>query len=488
MMPPSPLEPVWDLDGPYGPERWFGPPGRYGRVLLANEPVSLDPKDGELHLLRARGSNCAHPGPWPFSFRFCPNCGAPLQPPPPAQDAETWSSPGGASGQPAPACTGTPDPLGRTELPMPGPSRLDFFAAGTPLRLLAFDQTTGRLHVWGAGLSDPFEGGRWRELAHLSAAVNLPRWSWSAAAFAGGFAMPGDGGPLWIGLRPRSAAPVAARPALGIQRSLGGVASLAAAALLPVLANDALSVAIWSPQDGQWQRAEVANGTAEAASQVFSAPSVNTTEAFWTGRAGQIFARTERGAVTCDYRPWRDGWRPMQGVRPVLSPNGVFHQLGRLDGRQAFEALLPPGATPQRRAFDRYVTSCGSASFVRMTRFREPWEPKRIEYRGEDDAFLLPLLAFEGERFVVAQCSPRNGLLGFIDTDAAHGAVEPKTLECRIMFAGGSVALTDLGATLRVRSAWDIVAFVYGRSLFVYDLPGNRCHRWPLSAAGPGNG
>ncbi len=492
------LEPVWDLDGPYGPERWFGPSGRYRQVLLAGEPVSLDPKDGELHLLRARGSKCAHPGPWPFGFRFCPTCGTPLQPPPPAPEAEAWSSPGGASGQPAPACTGTPDPARRTELPMPGPARLDFTVAGTPPRLLAFDQTTGRLHCWIAGLSDPFEGGRWRELAYLPAAVNLPRWSWSVAAFADGVAMPGDGGPLFVSLRPRSAAAFAARTALGIRRSLGGVASLgvaspgvaslAEAALLPVLANDALAVAFWSPQVQEWQAVPVVNGDAAAASQVFAAPSVNATEAFWTGQHGQLYARIERGTVTCSYRPWRDGWRPMQGLRPVLSPNGVFHQLGRLDGRQAFEALLPPGATPQRRDFDRYVTSCGVASFSRMARFREPWEPKRIEYRGEGDAFLLPLLAFQpdrsGDRVLVAQCSPRNSLLGFVETDAD---TEARSVECRIMFAGASVALTDLRATLRVRSAWDIVPFVYSRNLFVYDLPGNRCYRWPLAgpAAGP---
>lgn len=486
MTPPLPQTPAWDLDGPYGPERWFGQPGQYERVLLAGEPVSLDPADGELHLLRARGANCAHPGPWPFAFRFCPKCGTALQPPAAARGMEIWSSPGNAaSGQPAPASTGTPDSLQRTELPMPGPSRLDFVVAGTPPRLLAFDQTTGRLHAWREGPSSVFEGGRWRELATLPASVNLPRWSWAAAAFGAGFALPGDGGPLWVSLSAKSAVPIAAKPALGVRRSLGGAAALEGRALVPVLADDTLSdvlsLAFWTSSEGGWRRAPVANGDAAAASQVFSAPSVNAREAFWVGEHGQLFARAGTEGIACEYRPWRDGWRPMRGVRPVLSPNGVFHQLGRLDGRQAFEALLPPGATPQRREFDRYVTSCGSAAFSRMTRFREPWEPKRIEYRGEGDAFLVPLLAFDADRFLVASCSPRNALLGFIDADGASGTA----VECRIMFAGASVALTDLRATIRTGSAWEIVPVVHGGSLLVYDLRGNRCHRWPLAAAGP---
>lgn len=479
-MMPVPAKPIWELDGPYGPEQWFGQPGGYDQVLLADEPVSLDPRDGELHFLRARGSNCIHPGPWPFAFGFCPVCGTPLQPPPAARAVETWSSPGNAaSGQPAPACTGTPDPSRRAELPMPGPAQLDFLVAGTPPRLLAFDQTTGRLHAWAEGPSDRFQGGGWRELAHLPAAVNLPRWSWSAAAFASGVAMPGDGGPIWVSLRPRSAATAAAGSALGIRRTLGGIAALGAAALAPVLADDALSVAVWlSPAQG-WQRVPVTNGGAEAASQVFAAPAVNAGEAFWAGQHGQLYARVSGGAVTCEYRPWRDGWQPMAGVRPVLSPNGVFHQLGRLQGRQVFEALVPPGATPQRREFDRYVTSCGSATFSRMTRFREPWEPKRIEYRGDPDAYLVPLLAFDADRCLVASCSPRNSLLGFIDTDrTAETAVE-----CRIMFAGASVALTDLRVTVRASAAWNIVPFVYARTLFVYDLRANCCYHWPLGDA-----
>ena len=114
-----------------------------------------------------------------------------------------------------------------------------------------------------------------------------------------------------------------------------------------------------------------------------------------------------------------------------------------------------------------------------MTRFREPWEPRRVEYRGEPDAYLVPLLAFDGDRFLVASCSPRNSLLGFIDTDGTAQAA----VECRIMFAGASVALTDLRVTVRASAAWNIVPFVYERTLFVYDLRANCCYRWPLGDA-----
>ncbi len=480
-MPPAPAKPMWELDGPYGRERWSGKPGQYDGVLLWNDPVSLDPKDGELGLLRARGSNCAHPGPWPFAFQHCPLCGVPLQPPPSAEDTQLWSSPGnGASGLPSLACHGVPDPASREELAMPGPSRLDFCVAGTPPRLLGLDQTTGILWGWVHGFAGVFDGGRWRELGQVPAALNLPRWSWAAAAFGNGVALPGDDGPVWLALSHRSATPAVAKPALGIQRSLGGAAGIGQAAAVPVLAGDTLAVAYRvSPEQG-WQRAPVFNGAAQMdghapGAQVFAAPSVNASEAFWVGEHGQLFVRFTKGVATCDYRPWRDGWQPMQAVRPVLSPNGIFHQLGRREGRQCFEALLPLGATPQRREFDRYVTSCGAASFVGMSRFREPWEPARMDYRGDGTAFLQPLLALDGDGFVVAECRPRTALRSFLETTPPETAVE-----CRIMFAGSSVVLTDLRAMLRVRSAWEIVPFVYGRTLLVYDLPANRCFRWPL--------
>jgi hypothetical protein len=483
-MPPVPATPTWELAGPYGPERWLGQPGAYEQVLLAGERISLDPGDGELHLLRARGSNCLHPGPWPFGFGFCPQCGTPLPPPSPAHEAQTWSSPANAaSGLPTAPARGTPDPSRRAELPMPGPSRLDFFVAGTPPRLLALDQTIGRLHAWQEGVSHPFDGGGWRALADLPDAASLPRWSWSVAAFADGVAIPGEAGPLWVSLGPRSATVGAADPSLG--RALGGAAGLGASALLPVLAGGALAVALRSPASPGWQRLAVGGlpvGGDVPASEVFAAPSVDGREVFWAGRHGQLFARLDGAAPVCEYRPWREGWQPMLGVRPVLSPDGVFHQLGLLDGRQAFEALLPPGATPQRRAFGRYVTSCGAASFSGMTRFREPWEPKRMEYRGED-AFLLPLLAFDAERFLVAACAPRNGLVNFIRTDQIADTV----LECRVSFTTASVAPTFLGVTIRAVSAWEIVPLVHRRTLLVYDLRANRCHRWPLDGDGAGD-
>ncbi len=475
-MPPAPAKPIWELDGPYGRERWFGQPGRYDQVLLWNDPVSLDPKEGELHLLRARGANCTHPGPWPFAFRHCPLCGTPLQDPQAAADDQVWSSPGNAaSGLPSPACRGVPDPAARADLAMPGPSRLDILVAGTPARLLALDQTTGTLWGWLHGVVDTFDGGRWRELGQVPPCANLPRWSWAAAASGAGLALPGDAGPVWVALSHRAAVASAAKPALDVQRSLGGAATVGGAAVVPVLAHDALAVAYRvSPEQG-WQVAGVAEGAGQGG-QVFAAPSVNGGEGFWVGETGRLFVRCARGVVEAEFRPWRDAWRPMQGVRPVLSPNGIFHQLGRLDGQQAFEALLPPGATPQRRAFDRYVTSCGTGVFAGMSRFREPWEPRRAEYRGDGTAFLQPLLAFDNDRFLVAECTPRTALRGFLETTPPETVVEG-----RIMFAGSSVVLTDLRATLRVRSAWEIVPVVYGRTLLVYDLPANRCYRWPLA-------
>lgn len=480
-MAPLPAAPTWELDGPHGPERWVGEPGRFGSVLLDGDPISLDPREGELQFIRARGATCEHAGPWPYAFQFCPTCGAPLTAPAAATPPEAWSSPaGGARGLPPPSCRGTPDPAARGELPMPGPSQLDFIVAGTPPRLLAIDHTTGRLHAWKDAPSGSFADGRWTELARLPDGSTLPRWSWAAAASAAAVVLPMDTGPLRLVPRPHGAEVVRPDAGLRISRSAGGAAAVGEHVLVPVVAQAALGVAAWSPRSGSWSLMLVDGAGPEAAGEVFAAPSANDIEAFWPGAHGRLFARAEDGRVRCDYRPWRDGWQPMRAVRPVLSPNGVFHQLGRIGVGQSYEALLPPGTTPQRREHPRFVTSYGRNSFAGMARHAEPWEARRIEYRDLADpaAFLVPLLAFDDDRVLAASCSPRNALRPFIETGEGGASTE-----CRIVMAGSSVVPDDLRLTLRARHVWELVPFVYRNTLFIYEVPGNRCFHWPLAPA-----
>ena len=419
--PPGPTAPSWDLDGPYGREVWSWPVrrlhGRLHRVLLDGAPVSLDPRDGELHLLRPRASNCAHPGPWPFAFAFCPACGTPLQPQPPPRPAEAWSSPANAaSGQPAAASTGTPDPARRAELPLPGPSRLDFVVAGTPPRLLAFDGTSGRLHGWADGPDDPFEAGRWRELATLPAAINLPRWSWAAAAFPSGVALPGDGGPLWLPLSTRLAPPlrppVMPHPALAMQRCVGGGAGLGGLALVPVLADGGLAVATWLPREGRWERVAPAGAGAAPAEQVFAAPSTTATEAFWVGEHGQLHARVgpdgAGGGVTCESRPWRGGWQPCAACARCWRPTACSTSSGAWTGSRRSRRCCRPA--PRRSAAASTVT--WQAAARHLPPHGPP--PRALGGAAEDlpgrgDSFLLPLLAFAGGGVLVASCSRATG-------------------------------------------------------------------------------
>lgn len=486
-MSPLPATPAWELAGPYGAERWVGELGSFEAVLLDDLPISLDPRDDELKFIRARGATCEHAGPWPYAFRFCPRCGnsltAPLAEPP----AETWSSPANAArGLPPPSCRGTPDPLRRSQLPMPGPSKLDFFVAGTPPRLLALDQTTGRLYSWKDTQSNTFEEQRWVELALLPDGWELPRWSWSAAASAEGVILPMSSGPIWLVPRAHGAQVFRPEAGLRIKRSAGGAASLADLTLVPVVAQDTLSIAAWDPSGTGWRLVHVEDADSIAAEQVFAAPSTNEIEAFWVGERGQLFARCEEGVLRCHYRAWRDGWQPMRAVRPVLSPNGVFHQIGRIEGRQSFEALIPPSSTAQRREHPRFVTSYGRVSFAGMGRYTEPWDERRIEYRDQADptAFLIPLLAFDDDRVLAASCSPRSALRPFIETASGTGQpADGANTECRIVMAGSSIVPDDLRASLRARHVWDLVPFVYSETLFIYEVQGNRCIHWPLVSA-----
>ena len=476
-MASSPATPVWDLRGPYGMERWIGEPGQYSQVLLNNEPLSLDPRDGELQFLRARGSACIHPGPWPYEFHFCPHCGLGLPLPPPAKAAESWSSLGNAStGLPTESAHGTPDATRRGEMPMPGPSRLDFVVAGTPARLLALDQTTMALYVWKDASSGSFTENCWSTLAQLPDTANLPRWSWSAAATGHGLVLPMDDGPVWLVLRPRGVQRVIPDGALKVEKSLGGAVTVDGRTLVPVLAKGALAIAAWIPDETRWDVSWVEDPL--AGSQIFAAPSANASGAFWVGTDGQLFARWESGKLRCAYRPWRAGWVPMSAVRPVLSPNGVFHQLGREGRAQSFEALLLPGNTPENRSFDRFIISCGEASFGGMIRYREPWAEKRMEYldRAGGGFFMAPLLAFAGNRHFVAACSPRQALLPFIEIQSEQAEL----VECRMMLAGSSRVPDDLALTFKVRHIWDLTPFIYGNALFIYEAVGNRCFYWPL--------
>ena len=235
-------------------------------------------------------------------------------------------------------------------------------------------------------------------------------------------------------------------------------------------------MAQWHLAAARWRCTAVPTASAEAAAQVFAAPSVNQTEVFWCGPHGQMFARCDDPAVAADYRPWPADFTPMLGVRPVLSANGVFHQLGRKpDGQQVFEALTPPGVSRQRIDFGRYVTSCGSVSFQDAKRFQEPWQERRTEYLVTANEFLLPLLQFDQANVLVAICSPRVGLRPFLETEGGAGPIE-----CRLAIAGQSRSLTDLKLILQLRSPWDVVPFVYAGHLHVYDRARNTCVRWPL--------
>lgn len=473
----SPLPADWALSGTFGPERWHHDGQRFASVAAAGERIELPADPLTLERLRTRTPHCAHPGPFPLAFRFCPACGTALAEAPALPSAESWSPPFGApDGLPSLDEPRRPDPASREEIPVPASAALGFAVAGTPPMLLACDRIGG----WISGWSEA--AGAWIERVQIPPCPGLPRQGWAAGASASGLALPTDRGAAFLDLTGARRSPTTI---LDAGPAAGGVATLRAHAALPVRTAAGLAVAVLdhaAPATG-WTLLPVPDAPAGSAGP-FAAPVVTADTAIWCDASGRIALQAAAGGLVASWSRWRDAVRPLPGVRPVMERNGTLHQLARLDERTlVLEALAAPGQEPERRAARGYTPGTGRAVFRENARLRLPWDDRAAaDYILPDDSFLLPLLAFDEDRYLLAVCTDRSGLGRFLGDPAAAAQAERPHL-CTLVYSPGPRSLEPLDCVLRAHHAWDLSVFIHADWLHVHGAVENRCHRWRLRDA-----
>ena len=411
----------WPLQGPYGPERWQRQAGRFTEIAFSTpcaRTLKLADRSFELEGLRLRGSTCPHAGPWPNAFRYCIECGTPLPEPAALPPARNWSAPfGSLTG--LPILEGSEDvsalPQTRREERLPGSADLGFVVAGTPPTLFAYDLATGLLRA-------RLEGDRtWQDLEQWPRAHNLPRWSWAAAVLpegvTPGFAIATNEGPVLRRVGPNlDTRPLRPAASAGILAGLGGVACVEGHLVMPVRLASGLALACLAPEQESWSLLAVEGGA--AALEVFAAPVVHYSDAFWCTAAGLLSLSCVNGTLSAAFRPWQEGLLPALAIRPLQAENGTFYALMRRGEHDpVFHSLVLPDREPELRPY-RLCFSSGNAVFADGKRRRLPWDDtgSRGEFSLGDDEFLLPLLAFSARRFLVAVCAGRSTLTRFIET------------------------------------------------------------------------
>ena len=467
----------WAMLGVFGPERWHRDGQRFNRVTVGEERIDLPTDRLTLDRLRVRASACVHSGPFPLAFRFCPACGTTLSEAPAQPVAEHWSPPFGApDGLPSLDDPREPDPDSHEEIPVPPSAAIGFAVAGTPPMLLACDRVTG----WISGWSERARA--WIERVQVPACLGLPGPGWAASATSAGLALPTDRSPVFVDLtRPRMVTTI---PLPG-SACLGGAALLRAHAVVPVRGETGPGVAVLdlSARANGWTVLPVAGVAADPIGPL-AAPAVTADAAIWCGGAGQLTLQATVDGLVARWRRWRDGLQPLSGVRPVMERNGTLHQLARLDEQTlVLEALAAPGQVPERRPARGYMAGTGRAVFRETMRLRLPWDERVLaDYILPDDSFLLPLLAFDEDRYLLAVCTGRGGLGRFLGDSGSSG--DPDRLHaCTLFYSRGPRTLEPLGCVLRARQAFDLSVFLHAGWIYAHGGVENRCHRWRLRDA-----
>lgn len=461
----------WTLAGTFGAETWHRDADRFSRIETGGERIVLPADPVTLDRLRVRAARCPHAGPFPLAFRFCPECGAALADPPSPQVAESWSPPfGSADGLPEIAEPRAPDPAGRQEIVLPASSALSLAVAGTPPMLLACDRVTGMVSAWSE------RGAAWVERTQVPQCLDLPGWSWSASADAAGLTLPTDRGAAWLDLRaPRTVPVVQADRAI----PLGGAIALRGPSMVPVRTASGMAIALLDRDAGGWTVVPVP-GAPQVPSRKLGAPVAAAGHAFWSGQDGLLTARQGLDGVEARWTSREGGAVPLPGVRPVLERNGQPFQLARLDPRTlVLENLCVAGEV---RVSPGYVLSSGRAVFREGARMRLPWEDRdAAEYPVPDGCFLLPLLSLGDGRMLLAVCTDRDRLGGFVG-DPQADAARPEHV-CTLFYSRGPRTLQPLDCVLRARSSWELSACIHAGWLYAHGALENRCHRWPLTDA-----
>ena len=459
---------AWSLSGPFGGELWQCHGGRFTSVETAGERIALPTDAVTSDRLRLRGSRCAHPGPFPLAFRFCPECGAALADPPPVPASASWSPPFGAvDGLPEIREPRSPDPSRSEEVPLPDELSLALAVAGTPSMLLACDPDGGQLAAWSEAAAS------WTPRATVAPCLELPRRSWAASADADGLALPTDGGPVWIDLRrPRGAPVVIGERAI----PLGGAAVLRGRTMMPVRGPDGMAMAVLDREAGRWSVVPVP-GSPPTRPCVFSAPVVAAGMAFWSGPDGLLTAWHGLDGLCMGWEAWANGVHPFIDTRPVLERTGQPHLLARLDPRTlGFANLCVP---PEPRPAAGYMLGSGRAVFREGVRMRLPWDDQGLaDYPLPDDRFLLPLLGMGDGRYVLAVCGGRDRLGGFVGDPMADASGSEHL--CTLVWSAGPRRLEPLGCVLRARTPSDLSMVIHDGWLYAYGALDHRCHRWRL--------
>lgn len=467
----------WPVGSDDGKHVWVqAPDGRFDGIRTEVGILKLGVHDLDLYGLSAgpscRDSACATF--YPADFKFCPNCGHPLE------------RLGGAVGHGpnnGPMAHGERTPIKISaskaeEVPLP-PGRL--FAglglADVPgVMVLARQETV----LWRFSQSL----NKWVEVAGgMPSAVDFRPGSWTFAATKSALAFPTDGS-LEVFRHVQGRLEHHSQFLMG-GRAVGGAVLLAADSFadhgifaVPVVLGDVLHVALRGAEPGaEWHMKQVdgaPGGLTRLGRPVFGS------SYFWATEDGFL---SVRNAVDPAVQ-----WNAFEGKftglpdHPtlILPREKIPYQFGILNGRTfGFHQFAFQGNVAECHAVDGAVLCAGNMCFKVRHRFmRAPWHPDHIEdvqVPAAENDFVYPVSSISANQAIVALVAGRSHLSAL-----AQGERLSPGLRAEICLIDGTCPPQSLGMISYVRSMGQLSAIISEGYLWVYDQSANRMSRWPL--------
>ncbi|MES2261540.1 MAG: hypothetical protein V4724_23725 [Pseudomonadota bacterium] len=476
-------------------------------------------------------AGCAHAPIYPEGFKFCPECGMPLQVcAPPAVRAPAWWGPSSAplpvdeSPLPKHAPHGLPltalplaasletraaEPVvGRADVRIPAPpNAVCVFAAAdfgfAAQRLLALAHTRNVLQYWDPAAS------RWHLMTAQETAADL---TFDSSAYAW---LPAHGstrrGEVGIvpsaqglvrliidpvsesyGTEPILSAKLASAPGMVGRRIACLIAAAGSTRLWTAAADGADPEVLECLQDGAPSVADPIDphavpdpddAGAAAGEGAGDIPLSGWTRPFsYDGKLVWLHARGQlvwRPGSAPQWLPWPAGWMPrLQFGAPVRSRDGRLWQIGHSTAHGY--ALRELGvAQAQSQPLDGARLGFDTLLFRRGHQVKnEPWDVENVEDQTRDDALVLPLLENVGS----TRSQPTGLVLRFEQFSgkaeaALDGAVLPRTL---IEWVGQRNVILDEVARLQYPAACQ--PFVYDHCLWLHHPAWNEIRGWHLEA------
>jgi hypothetical protein len=441
-----------------------------GGTFHAFEQLDIEQFEPKSHKDRCPNADC--PAPFPPDFRGCPNCGAELVPMFGMGD-QPWSFPGpdgdGLLNTERVEIASVSDPL--PPLAAPEASDLIFLVAGTPRRLLAIDRSDSILFVYNRYT------GAWREISSATRFdVSLPRFSWSVAAFEGGFAFPGNDSLLVAKLDGLGTTLEIARGPKRMGAPTAGPTRLSNRLVFLTTSGDGrLMVVSQDLQAGSWTKAcDVSAVPSEP--QIFAAPVTKTLNVFWAGIAGYVALRTGEGKWEASWSQWPDGFEPELRVRPIWTRN-AFWQLGSRGGNAQFQELARGRQGLTHDEISGPHLTAGECSFASgMMLYVTPWDPDPSLSRtilANNDSFLMPIIGLKGLDALVADCSPRFSPGELLQE---RGVAQPAKIH--LFRSGGRQPLVDMKRSISIANVMQLQAVLFDSRLLIYDSRNKCIHAW----------